>query len=71
MKNRSLDVKIWMMNKGINNRQVARSYGCSEPPVSLFIRGKRTSKGLQKHMISMGCPKEYFKDGRVRQEATE
>jgi predicted transcriptional regulator len=71
MKNRTLDVKIWMMMKGISNRQVARSYGCSDPPVSLFLKGKRTSKGLQKHMISLGCPRKYFKDGRVRQEAAK
>jgi predicted XRE-type DNA-binding protein len=71
MKNRSLDIKIWMMTKGISNRQVARSYGCSEPPVSLFLQGKRTSKGLQKHMISLGCPSGYFKDGRVLQETAE
>jgi hypothetical protein len=66
MKNdRSLDIKIWMMRKGINNRQVARAYGCSEPMACLFLRGKRRSLGLQAHMIKLGCPREYFKNGRV------
>jgi len=65
MKNKSLDIKIWMMKQGINNRQVARGYGCSEPPVSLFLQGKRTSKGLQAHMIKLGCPREFFNNGRV------
>lgn len=61
----SLKVRVWMLEEGVSGREIATEYGCTRGAVSLFIQGKRTSKGLAKQMIKLGCPREYFKNGRV------
>jgi hypothetical protein len=60
-----IDVKIWMMTKGIKARDIADQYDCDESFVSRFLTGKKTSKALANHLIRKGCPKKYFKNGKV------
>lgn len=60
-----LEMKIWMLKNNLTGRQIAKGYGCSEPVVSDFLRGGRSSTGLVKYLLEKGCPEEYFNKGRV------
>jgi hypothetical protein len=62
---KGLDVKIWLIKHGLTQKAMANGYGCSELFVSCFVRGERTSNGMAEYFINKGCPKEYFKNGRV------
>ena len=61
----NVKVRIWMLRNNISMVKIAKSYGSGRTFVSQFIQGVRTSKGLTKFMIGMGCPKECFKNGRI------
>ncbi|MBU0971005.1 MAG: hypothetical protein KKC20_10185 [Proteobacteria bacterium] len=58
-------IKIWMVIKGLNARKIAKKSGRSEPFVSLFLKGDRTSQGLVDYLVNEGCPEEHFKNGKV------
>ena len=62
---KGVDVKIWLLKQGLQQKHFAKAHGCSDMFVSYFIRGERRSKQLEALFINRGCPKEYFKDGRV------
>jgi predicted XRE-type DNA-binding protein len=66
-----IKVKIWFLENGISAKDVAEKYGCKTSMISHFVKGNVTSAGLVDHFISLGCPPEWFKEGRVIQEATE
>jgi len=59
------EVKIWLMRKRITPEKIMDEYGCKRSMVSQFVNGKRTSKDLAEFLIQKGCPKKYFKNGRV------
>ena len=52
---KGLDVKIWMLRNGLTIRKICRGYGCNDAVVFLLINGKRTSRGIVKYLISLGC----------------
>lgn len=60
-----LEVKIWMMGNRIKATQVAKSNKCSDSMVSQFLKGDKTSQKLVDYLINKGCPKGYFKNGKV------
>lgn len=62
---KGLDVKIWLLKQDLEQKAIAKEYGCSEFFVSAFVRGQRVSNGLATYFVKKGCPKEYFKNGRV------
>jgi predicted XRE-type DNA-binding protein len=64
-KAKMLEVKFWLIRQDIEQKVIAKEYGCSEFFVSAFVRGERTSKDLAELLINKGCPKKYFKNGRV------
>lgn len=61
----TINIKIWMLKKGLTGRDIAKGYGCSDVSVSLFLAGKATVSGLVKHFTKIGCPEDYFNGGRV------
>ncbi len=60
-----LKVKIWMLRSNTSMIKIAEAYGCGRAFLTRFIQGARTSKGLAKFIMDMGCPEECFKNGRV------
>lgn len=65
MENPSIEIKIWLIRKGISMADIGRKYGAGRRFVSSFIKGKVTSKEFTEFMMKLGCPKEYFNKGRV------
>ena len=63
--NAEVKLRIWMLRNNINMIKIAKGYGSGRAFVSQFIQGQKTSKGLAKFIIDMGCPEEYFKDGKL------
>jgi hypothetical protein len=62
-------IKIWFLERGILSMDVAADYGCSPSMVTHFIKGNVSSVGLTEHFVKkLGCPEEWFKNGRVCQE---
>lgn len=62
---RGLKVRIWMLENGVQGLDIVNGYGCDKAMVSRFLKGERTSRGLAEHMVKIGCPRQYFKGGRV------
>lgn len=58
-------IKIWMIQKKVNARSLAKKYGCSESFMSQFLNKNQASKKLVAYLTKEGCPEEYFKNGRV------
>lgn len=50
-------VEAFMKLHGLTQKAVAKENGVSQPFVSYFIRGRRTSERLSEYFISQGCPK--------------
>lgn len=61
----ALKIRVWMMSRGIAGQDIAKGYGCRPPVVCNFLQGKLTSKGLAGYMKKLGCPDDYFRNGRV------
>lgn len=58
-------IKIWMIRNDLDQVKIAKAYGVGKPFVSQLIRGVKTSKGLVKFMVDMGCPSECFSGGKL------
>lgn len=58
-------IQVWMAVKGLSARKIANGSGRSETFMSLFLKGDRTSQGMVDYLTNKGCPKCYFKNGRV------
>ncbi len=65
MKKNSINVKVWMMEKGIKNKDIAKGYGVSESFAGRFLKGRGVSQGLTDYLVKQGCPREYFSSGRI------
>jgi len=59
-------VKIWLLEKCLRQRDLIKEAGVKEPVLSQFINGKKTSRPLMRFFIEKGCPEEYFENGRVK-----
>lgn len=60
MDNRFIQIKTWLLKKGIKQRDIAKKAGVSESAVYLVIRGKMTSSNIKRAFIELGCPEEYW-----------
>ena len=60
-----IEIKIWMLRNDLTMVKIAKDYGAGKRFVSQFVRGVKTSKGLAKYMLGIGCPEKYIRDGKV------
>jgi len=60
-----IEVVAWLDENQLTRRKFANEYKVTEQFVGQFVKGRKTSKGLTDYFISKGCPKKYFKKGRV------
>lgn len=59
------EVKIWLLRKHLTREKIVGEYGCNHSFVSQFVNGNKTSQGLVDYLTDKGCPRKYFKNGRV------
>ena len=59
------EVKIWLLRRGIRPDEIMKEYGCNRSFVCGFVNGHRTSQPMVDYLITKGCPKKYFKNGRA------
>ena len=66
---RTKEIKIWMLRNNIKAVDVARQTGVDQSFICHWIAGRRRSKRIAEHFMSMGCPAEYIDQGH--QEESE
>jgi len=57
---KTLEVKIWMLRKGIRQAEVAAELGVSRPLVSMTIQGTARNRRVLDWLKDHGCPEEYL-----------
>ena len=58
-------IRIWMIENDLTVGDIRQAARTKAGSVSNFIEARYTSKRLQDYFISLGCPAEYFKNGKV------
>lgn len=56
----SIEIRIWLLRKGITYTQIAKEVGLSDPLVSLTISGHRNTRRVLRWLIENGCPAELL-----------
>lgn len=60
-----VEVRVWMVRKGIKPGVIIKGYGVSAQFLNEFLKGNATSKPLAEYFIDKGCPKQHFQKGKV------
>lgn len=61
------EIKIWMMRKGLKNRDIAEAVGVSDMMVSHYLHRIYRDPKITAWLIAQGCPEKHFdKDNRVK-----
>jgi len=63
--NNKKDIQIFMIQRGLSNRQIAQYIGVSEQAISSFIAGKMKSQKIRDFFNTIGCPEPVFCKGYV------
>ena len=58
---RTIEIKKWLLEKGLRQKDVAARAGVSRSTVNKIIQGIATSRTVVKALIDLGCPAEIFK----------
>jgi len=59
-------IKIFMLQNGIRNKNVANELNIHPCAVSRFLNGHFASKKITKYFLDKGCPIMYFKNYKTR-----
>ena len=59
-KHNKKEIKIFMIRKGLSNRDIAQELGVTEQAISNFIAGKSKSNRIREFLGMMGCPDNVF-----------
>ena len=65
MTNNGIEIKIFMMRKGLQNKHIASELKIQPSAVTRFLKGEFPSLRLKKYFLSKGCPSKYFTGKRV------
>lgn len=60
MNKKVIEIKKWLLDAGLRQREVARKAGVNPSLVNNVIHGRRQSANVVRTMIGMGCPPEIF-----------
>lgn len=55
---RETNIKIWMLQNGVRQAEVARQVGVSRPFLCRWIQGSKTSRKVRDYFLGLGCPEE-------------
>ena len=64
-----LEIKIWMMRKGITQPQIEREAEVVQSNVSRTISGERNCRAVLSYLLKKGCPRKYLALPKDMQEA--
>lgn len=60
MKRKSLQIRGWMVGKGLSVTALAKKIGISRPKVSQTIYGWNNNRRVLAALVEAGCPKELL-----------
>lgn len=60
MNRRFIELKKWLIEHGIKQKEVAKKAGVSESAINLVMQGRMTSANIKNTFINMGCPPEIW-----------
>lgn len=59
-------IKEFLAGKGINMSHIARELGVHHSLVGYTVKGTKNNKKVLKHLLDLGCPKEYLSMPEVK-----
>ena len=58
---KTIEIKKWLLDKGLKQMDIARAAKVSPTCVSLVIKGVATSQNVKGILEAMGCPEEFLR----------
>lgn len=62
---RYIEIRKWMLEKGIRQIDIARQLGVTHSSVHLVIRGIMKSARIENHLRGLGCPEDILRMERM------
>lgn len=62
MTRRFVEIKTWLAESGVKQRDIAKRAKVSESAVYLVVRGKMTSANIKRAFIELGCPEKIWEE---------
>lgn len=60
-----IEIKKWLLDVGLTQRQIAREAGVSEAMVSMVLSGLRRGDKVQRVLLKHSCPEELLVSGSL------
>jgi len=60
------EIKIWMMRKGLKNRDIAKAVGVSDMMVTHYLGRIYRDPKITAWLLEQGCPAKHFENNRVK-----
>lgn len=57
---KTIEIKKWLLDKGLRQIDIARSLGVSHTTVNYIISGRFKSARVVQKLIELGCPAEFL-----------
>ena len=57
---KAIELKKWLLEKGLTQIKIAKKAGVSGQAISLFIKGHMVSSKVKKVFLEYGCPSELL-----------
>jgi len=60
MNSRFIEIRKWLLERGLKQIEIARQANVSKTTVNLFCKGFTTSARLRQVFTDLGCPEEIL-----------
>lgn len=60
MNKRFIELKKWLLENNLKQRDIAKKAGVSESAIYLVVRGRMTSANIKRAFLELGCPEEIW-----------
>ncbi len=52
----TVEIRVWMLRRGIKSKDIARALEVTKAAVNRFVAGDMTSNRLRQYFLNNGCP---------------
>lgn len=60
MNRRSIEIRKWLLEMGLKQKDIAAKAGVIRNSVCNFIHGRKSSRTIARALVELGCPKELL-----------
>jgi predicted XRE-type DNA-binding protein len=60
IKRNGIEIRVWMLRKGVKQRDIEKATGLSQPMVSRTISGECNCQPVLDFFLKNGCPRKHL-----------